>query len=66
MYISIVYNNLPAMLIVVGSDVPIVLLAVTDNGVIIDKSVMKETLALVVVTVNITGHETSLQLIVIV
>ena len=66
MYISIVYNNLPAILIVVGSDVPIVLLAVTDNGVIIDKSVMKETLVLVVVTVNITGHETSLQLIVIV
>ena len=56
----------PAILIVVGSDVPIVLLAVTDNGVIIDKSVMKETLALVVVTLNITGHEASVQLIVIV
>ena len=60
------YSNLPAIIIIVGSDVPTVLLAVTDKGVIIDKSVMKLTLALVVVTVNINGHEASLQLMVIV
>ena len=40
-WITISMHSLPTITIVVGSDVPTVLLAVIDNGVIIDKSVMK-------------------------
>ena len=59
--------NLPAIILIAISDVPIVLVAVTDNVVIIDKSVMKLTLAVLVTlsVLTITGHVAlSVQLIV--
>ena len=59
--------NLPAIILIAVSDVPIVLVAVTDNVVIIDKSVMKLTLAVLVTlsVLTITGHVAlSVQLIV--
>ena len=60
-------RNLPAIILIAGSDVPIVLVAVTDNVVIIDKSVMKLTLAVLVTlsVLTITGYVAlSVQLIV--
>ena len=60
-------RNLPAIILIAGSDVPIVLVAVTDNVVIIDKSVMKLTLAVLVTlsVLTITAHVAlSVQLIV--
>ena len=67
LYISTYVCSLPVIILIAGSDVPIVLVAVTDNVVIIDKSVMKLTSAvLVTLSVStITGHVAlSVQLIV--
>ena len=47
-YLLIILHNSPAITLVAGSDVPTVLLAVTDILFIIDKSVVKLTLTLVV------------------
>ena len=61
-HVSTLHNNItyvPAITIVAGYDSPIVLFAVTDNVVIIDKLVKKCTKALVVL-VNTAGHRVAI------